>query len=178
MATETINTGAEHSGAATGMPQLNLEHFPNQIFWLVITLVVIWWVLSRIALPRISAVLAERAGTVTNDLAAAEELSLKAKEAETAYQKALADARVEAGRIAAEARAEIQSELDEAMQQADTEIAAKTAESEKAIAEIRAQATESIRQVAKDTAGELVAALGGAPDQASVDAAVEARVKG
>ena len=46
----------------------------NQIFWLVVALVVIYFVLSRIALPRIAAVLAERQGTITNDIAAAEDL--------------------------------------------------------------------------------------------------------
>ena len=53
-------------------------------FWLVVTLVVIFLVLSRIALPRIAAVLAERQGTITNDLAAAEDLKRKAEEAERA----------------------------------------------------------------------------------------------
>ena len=85
MATETTGQTASTcvgaDGSAIGMPQLCFDWWPNQIFWLVITLVVIYVVLSRIALPRISAVLAERAGTITNDIAAAEELKQKAKEA-------------------------------------------------------------------------------------------------
>ena len=89
MATEThgAETAAE---AAPGMPQLDFSTFPNQIFWLVVTLVVIYLVLSRVALPRIASVLAERLGTITNDLATAEELKLQAVEAEKAYQQALA----------------------------------------------------------------------------------------
>ena len=70
MATET--TGAEE--AATGLPQLDFSTFPNQIFWLIVTLVAIYLILNRVALPRIGSVLAERAGTITNDIAAAEEL--------------------------------------------------------------------------------------------------------
>ena len=50
------------------MPQLCGEWMINQIFWLVITLLVIFFVLSRIALPRIAAVLAERQGTITMTL--------------------------------------------------------------------------------------------------------------
>ncbi|WP_368346358.1 F0F1 ATP synthase subunit B' [Pelagovum sp. HNIBRBA483] len=160
------------------MPQLDFSTFPNQIFWLVVTLVVIYFVLSRIALPRISAVLAERAGTITNDIAAAEELKLKAQEAEAAYNQALADARAEANRIVAEAKAEIQSELDAELKKADAEIAAKTAESEKAIAEIRENAVKSVTDVAKDTAKEIVAALGGKADAKTVTAAVKAQMKG
>ncbi len=183
MATEPIAAEAAGScvdshGSAIGMPQLCFDWFPNQIFWLVITLVVIFLVLSRVALPRIAAILAERQGTITNDLAAAEDLKAKAVEAEEAYNKALADARAEAQRIAAEARAEIQEGLDDAIAKADAEIAAKAAESEKAIADIRAGALESIQVVAKDTAAELVTALGGKADTDVIDGAVDAQMKG
>ena len=181
MATEhtgAVSTFVDSHGSAIGMPQLCFDWFPNQIFWLVITLVVVFLVLSRVALPRIAAILAERQGTITNDLAATEDLKAKALAAEEAYTKALAEARAEAQRIAGEARAEIQAELNEAIAKADAEIAAKAAKSEKAIAEIRAGALESIEAVAKDTAGELVNVLGGQADDATVAGAVEARMKG
>jgi F-type H+-transporting ATPase subunit b len=163
---------------AVGMPQLDFSTWPNQIFWLLVTLVVIYFVLSRIALPRIGAVLAERKGTITNDLAAAEELKQKAVQAEAAYNEALATARAEAAKIVLAAKADIQKDLDAATERADVEIAAKTAESEKTIATIREGASEAISQVAKDTAKELVAALGGAADVKTVTAAVAARLKG
>ncbi len=176
MATET-HEAAE--AAAPGMPQLDFSTFPNQIFWLVVTLVVIYLILSRVALPRIAAVLAERQGTITNDIAAAEELKLKAIEAEKAYEKALADARAEAGRIAAETRDEIKAGLDEAIAKADAEIAARSAESEARIAEIEASAMENVGTVARDTAVAIVAAIapGAATDKAVTDA-VDAKLKG
>lgn len=166
------------AGKAVGMPQLDFSTWPNQIFWLLVTLVVIYLVLSRIALPRIGAVLAERKGTITNDLAAAEELKLKAVAAEKAYNDALASARTEAAKIVAAAKTDIQKDLDSATARADAEIAAKAAESEKTIAEIREGAVAAITEVARDTANELVAALGGAADAKTVAAAVTARLKG
>ncbi|WP_425091702.1 F0F1 ATP synthase subunit B' [Tropicimonas sp. S265A] len=174
MATDATDAAA----SAPGMPQLDFSTFPNQIFWLVITLVVIYLVLTKVALPRVASVLAERSGTITNDLAAAEELKLKAVEAEEAYNKALADARAEAQKIVAEAKAEIQADLDVATQKADAEIAAKAAESEKAIAEIRENAVQSVTEVANETAGALVGAL--LPQAAGTDvtAAVAAKLKG
>lgn len=179
MATETHEAaGHAAEAAAPGMPQLDFTNWGNQIFWLLVTLVVIYFVLSRIALPRIAAVLAERQGTITNDIAAAEELKAKAVEAEGAYNKALADARAEAQRIVAETKAEIQADLDAATAKADAEIAAKVAEGEKAIAAIRANALESVKVVAKDATAEIVAALGGEADANTVDAAVAARIKG
>ena len=174
MATEA--TG--EAGKAVGMPQLDFSTWPNQIFWLLVTLVVIYLVLSKIALPRIGAVLADRKSTITNDLAAAEELKQKAVDAEKAYNEALANARTEAAKIVAQARAEIQKDLDAATAKADAEIAAKAAESEKTIAAIRDGAAAAVAEVAKDVAGELVAALGGKADAATVTAAVSARLKG
>ncbi len=177
MASETHNA-ADAAASAPGMPQLDFSTFGNQIFWLMVTLVVIYFVLSRIALPRIAAVLAERQGTITNDLAAAEDLKVKATEAEEAYNKALADARAEAQTIIAQAKAENQADLDDATAKADAEIAAKLVESEKKIAEIREGAMESVKDVAKDTAKEIVAAMGGKADARTVTAAVNARMKG
>ncbi|MGA9411754.1 MAG: F0F1 ATP synthase subunit B' [Roseobacter sp.] len=176
MATET--NGADAAAAAPGMPQLDFSTWGNQIFWLVITLVVIYMVLSKVALPRIAGILAERQGTITNDVAAAEDLKVRAQEAEAAYDKALVDARAEAHRIVAEAKAEIQTDLNAAIAKADAEIAAKAAESEKAIAEVRAGAATAVEQVAKDTAQEIVAAMGGRADAKSISAAVDARLKG
>lgn len=174
MATEA--TG--EAEAAVGMPQLDFSTWPNQIFWLLVTLVVIYLVLSRIALPRIAAVLADRKSTITNDLAAAEELKQKAVSAEKAYNDALAAARTEAAKIVAQAKAEIQKDLDAATAKADVEIAAKAAESEKSIAEIRDGAAAAVSEVARDVAAELVAALGTGTDAKTVTAAVTARLKG
>jgi F-type H+-transporting ATPase subunit b len=160
------------------MPQLCAEWMPNQIFWLVVTLIAIFFVMSRIALPRIGAVLAERSGTITNDIAAAEDLKNKASEAEAAYEQALKDARAEAQEIVAKAKAEIQADLDVELQKADAAIAAKTAESEAAIAQIRDSAVKNVTEVATDTAKELVLAMGGTADANTISAAVNARMKG
>ncbi len=186
MATETTHGDgladavgvAEHSAGNAGMPQLDFSHWGNQMFWLALALIAIYMILSRVALPRIAAVLAERQGTISNDIAAAEDLKAKAVEAEAAYDKALVDARAEAQRIVDEAKAEVQSDLDNAIAKADVEIAAKSAESEAAIAEIRAGAVESVKAVAKSTAKEIIAAMGGKADAKTITAAVTARMKG
>ena len=172
------NTSTATEAATPGMPQLDFSTFGNQIFWLVVTLVVIYLILSRVALPRIAGVLAERRGTISNDLAAAEELKAKAVAAEEAYNKALADARAEAAKIVATTKADMKAELDAAIAKADAEISQKTAESEKVISEIRATALESVEEVAKNTAMALVSALGGKEDAKTIDAAVSNEMKG
>ena len=171
-------TDTAHEAAKAGMPQLDFSTFPNQIFWLLVTLVVIFFVLRTVALPRIGGILTTRRGQISGDLAAAEELKLRALEAEKAYQAALVSARTEAGKIVAAAKAEIQADLNAAIGKADAEIAAKTAESATRIDEIRAAASDVVASVAKETAAELVMAMGGAVDARAIEAAVTARLKG
>lgn len=177
-AADAAHGAAGHAASAPGMPQLDFTTFGNQIFWLLVVLAVIYWVLSRIALPRIGGVISDRQGAITGDLMAAEEFKQKAKEAEAAYDKALADARAEAGKIIAANKAEMQKELDAAIAHADAEIGARAAESEKRIGEIRASAVEDARSVAREVTAALVEKFGGAVDHNLVGEAVDQRLKG
>ena len=178
--TESVASSVAHGEVetATGLPQLDVTTFANQIFWLIITLLVLYWVVAKIALPRIGSVLSDRQGAMTGDLMAAEEFKLKAKEAEAAYDKALADARSEASKIVAANRAEIQKELDAAIAHADAEIAARATESERRIGQIRASAVEDARTVARDVTEALVQNFGGQADPALVNQVVDQRLKG
>ncbi len=177
--------GAESLGeinleaAEAGMPQLDIAMYPNLIFWLVVSLLLLYFILTRVALPRISSVLAERSDAVSNDLEQAQLLKRRAEEAEAAYNAALAKARDEAHKIAADTKAEINRELSTLMAKADAEIAVKSAESEGRIAEIRDSAVKSVEEVASETAREIVAAFlpGGAGD-VDVSAAIANRMKG
>lgn len=172
-------TEAPGGESAAGMPQLDLSIFPNLIFWLVVSLVVLYLILTRVALPRIGTVLAERHDAIANDLEQAALFKRRASAAEDAYNAALAKAREEAQKIAADTRAQINKELAAVMAKADAEIAAKTAESEKRIREIEASAAESVAEVARATAGDIVAAFSsGEPAANAVEAAVSARLKG
>lgn len=176
MATETH--GAEAAEHAQGMPQLDFSTFPNQIFWLAVSLIVVYLVLQRIALPRIANVLADRSASIQRDLDKAEDYKRMSVEADETYNKALADARSEAHDIVAAAREEIQKDLDAAIARADAEIAAKSAESEKAIGEIRKTAMKSVKAVATEAAADIVEAImPSASDAKVIKAAVADRVK-
>lgn len=169
---------AETAASGPGMPQLDITTFSNQIFWLVVALVVLYFVMSRVALPRVASVLADRRGAITADIAAAEEYKQKAQEAEDAYKKAEADARAEAQRIVEAAKAEMQEALNAQIAKADAEIAAKSTESEKRIREITANAVEMVGEVSKDVTKDIVAAFDTKADARSVTAAVKAQMKG
>jgi F-type H+-transporting ATPase subunit b len=177
---EHETTGAANlAQAEAGMPQLDFSLYPNLIFWLVLGIVVLYFVLSRVALPRIGTVLAERNDAIANDIEQAALLKRRADDAEAAYNAALARARDEAHQIAAEAKAGIDKELQTLLAKADAEIAVKSAESEKRIGEIRDSAARSVEEVARETAAAIIEALlPGTGDQAAVDAAIANRLKG
>jgi F-type H+-transporting ATPase subunit b len=172
-------TEAELVAEAPGMPQLDFTTFPNQIFWLVVSIVVLYFIISKVAIPRIGSVIDDRHNAVANDIEQAAEFKRKAEEAEAAYNAALTEARAQAMQIAGIAKAEIKADVDVAIAKADAEIAAKSAESAVRIDEIRASALKSIEEVAGLAANDIVAAImPTASDEKALKAAVAARLKG
>ena len=183
-AAQALTVDAGHGDPTLGvgevaMPQLDFALYPNLIFWLIVALAAIYLILTRVALPRIGTIIAERNDAISNDLEYAALLKRRATEAEAAYQAALARAREEAQKIGAEAKAAIGRELAALTAKADAEIAARAAESEARIREIEASAAESVSAVARDVAGAIVARIGPKAAEAStIDAAVAARLGG
>lgn len=178
MATENLGD-ISLEAAEGGMPQLDISTYPNMIFWLLVALVALYFILTRFALPRIAAVLAERNDAIANDLEEAALFKRRAEDAEASYNAALATARSEAQKIAADTKAEINAELAQLMAKADAEISAKSAESEGRIREIQESATRSVEEVALETAQAIVEAfVPKAADAEAVTAAVSNRLKG
>lgn len=81
---------AETSG---GLPQLDPSTFSSQVFWLFIAFALLYLVVSRIALPRVSSVVEERETKISRDIENATELKRQADEVKTAYEASLATAR-------------------------------------------------------------------------------------
>ena len=70
MAANTIeSTGAEGAPHASGLPQMNAETFPSQIFWLIVTFGLLFIVMSRIAVPKIGGAIHARKAKIEGDLA-------------------------------------------------------------------------------------------------------------
>lgn len=159
------------------MPHLCSEWFANQIFWLAVALVAVFFVLSRISLPRIANVLAERAGVIINDLSAAEDFKRKAEAVEASHAETLDQARAQAQAIIAEARATIQADAARALEKATADIAAKTAESERIVTQMRSETLANVRQVAHDVTADIVRAMGGPDHRETIERAIEAQIQ-
>lgn len=170
-----LAAGGEKKG---GMPQLDFGTYGSQIFWLVVSIVVLFFILRNVALPRIASGLEERADAIEDDLDRAAEFRKKAEEAEAAYDAALIAARAKAQEIAQATRDEIQKDVDAAVAKADAEIAARAAEGEARIAAVKADAMTAVAEVANDTAEAIVEAIApGVADAKEIKSAVAGLIK-
>lgn len=156
------------------MPQLDISTFAPQLVWLTITFAVMFLIMWKIAVPKISDALETRQMRLEDNLKKAEDLKREAEATLAAYEKALADARAQAHNDIQKIEQKLQeaSATEEAAQTEKLE--AKLAESEKAIAAEVSKAMESVREVAIDVAVSAIEKLAGeAPDATTVAKAVD-----
>jgi F-type H+-transporting ATPase subunit b len=160
------------------MPQFMIGDFAPQLVWLAISFVIFYFLMSRVALPRITDVLEDRQSRIADDLDQAEQLKGNAEQVIADYETALADARVkaqamlaqttsEANAVAEKRNAEVTERIGNEAAAAAARIAdAKTA----AMAEVKTVATELAQAAAEKLIGESV---GEAEASAAVGAAIE-----
>ena len=157
------------------MPQLVIADFSPQLVWLVISFVILYFVMSKIALPRIGEVLEERQDRITSDLEKAESLRGEADDAIKAYETALAEARASAHETAQAARDEMNAKAEAKRGEVEAKLAGQMAEADSRIAAAREEAVGHIRTVATDTAKTVTSRLIGTD---LGDDAIEAAVSG
>jgi len=145
--------------AQHGFPPFDSDHFPSQLVWLAISFVLLYVLMSKIALPRIGSILAERNRLVSDDLAAAERLKEQSNAAHAAYEKALHDARNRAQTIASSTREQQAREAEALHKRLEAQFHDRFAAAEQSIAKSRAVAMGSVRAIAGETASAIVERL-------------------
>ena len=150
---------AAHEGKSGGLPQLNPADFSPQLVWLAVTFVVLYFILARVALPRIGEVIEERKDRVQRDLQAAERFKQETDEALAAYEKALSEAHQKASGMAKDMREKLAAETDKERGQVESQLAAKLGKAEARIAETKSKALASVNEIAVETASAVVGKL-------------------
>jgi len=179
VATNTTTHTEAPAGHKPGFPPFQKDTFASQLVWLVITFVALYLLISRIAMPRISGIFADRAKHIADDLGAAHRAKEESEAALAAYEKALAEARNRAQAIAGEARDKLNAEAEEKRKVLEAQLNAKLADAETQIAATKTSAMANVRGIAVDTAGAIVERLiGSTPPAATVAAAVDDALKG
>ncbi len=172
--TEHVPKG-EHDG---GFPPFNAQTFASQLVWLVIAFVLLYALMAKWALPRVTAIIENRQKHVADDLAEAERLKHQSDEAVASYEKALADARGRAQAIANETREKQAAAAEATRKTVEGELNAKLADAEKSIAATKQAAMTNVRSIAEGAARAIVERLiGSAPSDQAVAAAVADALK-
>jgi F-type H+-transporting ATPase subunit b len=173
---EPITTSVEHVPASEhdgGFPPFEPQTFASQLVWLAIAFVLLYVLMSRLALPRVASIIEDRQKRIADDLADAERLKQESDAAVAAYEKALADARARAQIIANETREKQQAQADATRKTLEAGLNAKLAEAEKSIAATKQAAMANVRAIAEDAARAIIERLiGTAPSDKAVAEAV------
>ena len=174
----TAHTEAD-GGHKAPFPPFQKDTFASQLVSLVIAFAALYLIVSKLALPRVGAVIDERQDTIDGDLAAAQKLKDESDSALKAYESELAAARSRAQAIGADTREKLNAASEAERKTLEDKLSQKLAEAEKTIASTREAAMSNVRGIATDAAAAIVQRLSGVtPDSASVGQAVDASLKG
>lgn len=156
-----LAAGAADAGKKGGLPQLDPSHFVPQLVWLAITFGLLYFILSRFALPTVGQVIDERQARIQRDLDEAERMKGETEKALAAYEQALAEARARANGIARETRSNLATETDRQRVSVDAEVNARIADAETRIRATKDRALGDVGTIAADTASAIVERLSG-----------------
>jgi F-type H+-transporting ATPase subunit b len=183
-----LGHGATAASSSSGpkLPQLDLATYPSQVFWLVISFVVLYFLVAKLAMPRIAEVLEERQERIEDDLDKAETLKKEAYQVRIEYEKALSAAREKAQDATRHAQEEIAKRSAEAESAAQVKVTVMLEEAEKRIAASKTGAEGKLgdplssleRSVAQEVVANAVQKLIGVDvTAADIDAAIAATLE-
>ena len=162
------------SAESGGMPQLDPEFWISQIFWLTITFGILYLVLSKFILPKISSNLELRKSKIQENIEAAEKQressEIKLKE----YDEIILKSKIEAKNIFKNAREKIIKDINSKKEILDKQIEDEINNAEKEIEALRKVAAEKINKIAIETSSDLLKKLIGTEiNNSSISAIVD-----
>ena len=157
-----------------GMPQLNPEFWISQIFWLTLTFGILYVVLSKLILPKISANLELRKAQIQENIEAAEKQRQNSEAKLEEYENIISKSKLEANIIFKEARENVLKEINAKKEALDKQVDEEIKKAEQEINLLRKGASEKINKIAIDTTSELLVKLiGTGVNNSSISAIVD-----
>ena len=167
-------TGIVESSESSGMPQLNPEFWISQIFWLIIVFGVLFVILSKMILPKISANLEARKSQILENIGAAEKQREESENKIVEYEKIILDSKNEAKNYFSKAREQILKDIDKKRKVLENEINEEIKKAEKEIIDLKNKSPEKINKIAVEASSDLVKQLIGVEvNNSSISAIVE-----
>lgn len=169
MATETPEHESFSPGEGGTLVETPVEHkvfppfdsttFASQLLWFAITFALLYYLMAKVALPRIAGILEDRRDRIASDLDLAERLKLESEGALAGYEKSLSEARARASALAEEARDGAKQAAAEKRAVIDASLGKKFEAAEKHISEIKSKALADVGEIAAETTEMLVKGL-------------------
>ena len=162
------------SAESGGMPQLNPEFWISQIFWLTLTFGILYLVLSKLILPKISANLESRKSQILENIEAAEKQREDSETKLKDYEEIISKSRLDAKTIFNQAREKALKDINAKREVLDKQIDDEINKAEEEIKTLRKSAPDKINKIAIETSSELVQKLIGAEvNNSSISAIVD-----
>ena len=166
---------ASHAEKGAKFPPFDTTTFAPTLFWLFVTFVTLYWIMSRVALPRVSGIIDNRNAIISRDVDQASALQKKAEEAGAAYEAALTKAKANALSIGTDAKNEAAKQAVASRQQVEADMAVKIAAAEASIVAKKTAAMGNVSAIAEDAVSAIIQRLTGtAPDTAMIRKAISA----
>jgi F-type H+-transporting ATPase subunit b len=157
-----------------GMPQLNPEFWISQIFWLTLTFGILYIVLSKLILPKISDNLESRKSQILENIEAAEKQRQNSEEKLKEYEEIVSKSKMEAKNIFNQAREKALKDISAKKDVLDKQIDDEIGKAEQEIKELQKGAADKINKIAIETSSELIQKLIGAEvNNSSISAIVD-----
>ena len=157
-----------------GMPQLNPEFWISQIFWLTLTFGILYVVLSKLILPKISSNLELRKSQIQENIEAAEKQRESSESKLKEYDDVIQKSKLEAKNIFKDAREKALKDINSKKEILDKQIDEEISNAEKEIEALKKGAADKINKIAIETSSDLVKKLIGAEvNNSSISAIVE-----
>jgi F-type H+-transporting ATPase subunit b len=172
---ETHAATEAHGGEHGAFPPFDPATYGSQLFWLAVCFGLLYFLMSRVALPRVGAIIEERNNQVARDLAEAGRLKAETDAAIAAYEQALAQARQNAHAVAQEARNAAKAEADAHRAGIEADLEQRLDAADRRIAEVKTRALAEVDAIAQEAAEAMVETLTGTrADEAEISGAVRA----
>ena len=162
------------SAESGGMPQLDPEFWISQIFWLTITFGILYVVLSKFILPKISSNLELRKSQIQENIEAAEKQRESSEAKLREYEEIILKSKKEAKNIFKNAREKLINDINAKKETLDKQIDEEISNAEKEIETLKKVASEKINKIAIETSSDLLKKLIGTEiNNSSISAIVD-----
>tara|TARA_B100000686_G_C16158198_1_gene650147 strand:- start:10 stop:588 length:579 start_codon:yes stop_codon:yes gene_type:complete len=145
-----------YAAESGGMPQLDPEFWFSQIFWLVITFGILYLVLSKIILPKISNNLETRKSQILENLELAEKQRNESETKLKEFDNIILKSKIEAKNLFNESRKKLTDDINSKKRKLEEEIDKEVKIVETEIEELKKKSPEKINKIAIETSADLI----------------------